>query len=104
MFVSHNLGMKKSRFPIAIALLLIVGQLHTALHAAEFGGDIHHHDGVLCLTFLPEDEYDIFVQPQSSHKVFSHKYISVLKPSRQLFSFFLLRFLPPHTGPPNKIF
>ena len=40
---------------IAFATLLLLGQGLVALHAAEFGSAVHHHDGVLCSAILHED-------------------------------------------------
>ena len=37
------------------SLLLLFGQCTAALHAAEFGTDAHHHDGIFCSAVLHED-------------------------------------------------
>ena len=37
------------------SLLLLFGQCTAVLHAAEFGTDAHHHDGIFCSAVLHED-------------------------------------------------
>ena len=57
-------SMRCSYSRIAFATLLLLGQGLVALHAAEFGTDVHHHDGVLCSAILHED-HDIPIATRS---------------------------------------
>lgn len=49
---------------LAFATLLLLGQGLVVLHAAEFGTDAHHHDGVPCSAMLHED-HDIPIATHS---------------------------------------
>ena len=92
--------MRKSRATIVLALLLIAGQCHMMLHAAEFGSHLHYHDDVACTIVLPEDEYDFILLPQSTAQIFIALPQPILHLASQFFVFSPVGIRPPSNGPP----
>lgn len=96
--------MRKSRATIVIALLIIAGQCHMTLHAAEFGSDLHYHEDVACAVVLPEDEYDFVPLAQSATQIINAVPLPMLHSAFQCFVFSPVGIRPPPNGPPVAIY
>jgi len=92
--------MSKNKASIAVVLLLVIGQLHTALHAAEFGAELHHHDGAVCVFTLPDEEHDAVVPQQAQEPALNWVALNHQHPKPHHFVVPALALRPPANGPP----
>ena len=93
--------MRRLSSRIAFATLLLLGQGLVVLHAAEFGSDAHHHDGVPCSALLHEDSDTPFLARSGTWPAVSIRQVNCAPAAVQGEFVYAPNLRPPATGPPS---